>query len=373
MTVRADRLLQAGVAMAAAGALTLCGVASSSADTTFLGGLHHEAKVASTVPANGDVNPYGVAMVPRTAGRLMRGDVLVSNFNDRANLQGTGSTIVEISPDGTRTVFARIDRDGRAARECGGVGLTTALVVLRAGWVVVGSLPTTDGSAATARAGCLFVLDSRGDVARVIRGGTINGPWDMTALDMGDHAALFVTNVLNGTVSANGAVVDRGTVVRVDLSLERSDAPVVRGETVIGSGFAERTDPAALVIGPTGVALATDGTLYVADTLQNRIAAIPNALSRTDSALSGIDVSANGELRGPLGLVITPQQHLVAMNGGNGNAVEITPAGAQVATKTLDTSGSPRGSGALFGAAVAPAGTSLYFVDDATNTLDLLH
>ena len=37
--------------------------------------------------------------------------------------------------------------------------------------------------------------------------------------------------------------------------------------TIIGSGFDERTDPAALVIGPTGLGLAPNGALYVADTL----------------------------------------------------------------------------------------------------------
>ncbi len=62
----------------------------------------------------------------------------------------------------------------------GGVGLTTALGVLRSGWVVVGSLPTSDGTAATAKAGCLIVLDSHGRVRETLRGNGINGPWDMT-------------------------------------------------------------------------------------------------------------------------------------------------------------------------------------------------
>ena len=365
--------VKVGLAVSTVVALGAAGVTSAGAGTTFLGGLHSQRVVASTVPANGDVNPYGVAVVGRSVGRLMRHDVLVSNFNNGGNLQGTGTTIVEIAPNGMRTVFARIPEMSSPGRACGGVGLTTALAVTRGGWVIVGSLPTTNGNAATATAGCLFVLDAQGNVVRVIRGGDINGPWDMTALDSGSEVSLFVTNALNGTVAARGGVVNRGTVVRVDLAVSGSSAPSVMSETVIGSGFAERTDPAALVIGPTGDALGANGTLYVADTLQNRIAAIPNTLHRTSSALSGTDVSANGALNAPLGLVVTPQQDLIAMNGGNGNAVEFTPGGAQVAVKALDTSGSPAGSGALFGAAVAPGGTSLYFVDDATNTLELLH
>src|SRR5580693_3752440 len=54
--------------------------------------------LSSTVPANGDVNPYGLARVPRSSGNLQEGHYLVSNFNASSNLQGTGTTIVDVSP-----------------------------------------------------------------------------------------------------------------------------------------------------------------------------------------------------------------------------------------------------------------------------------
>ena len=111
----------------------------------------------------------------------------------------------------------------------------------------------------------------------------------------------------------------------------------------------------------------------MADTLGNRIAAIPNALFRNRSAGTGQTVSKNGALQGPLGVAIAPGGDILAANSQNGNLVEITPNGRQVAVKMLDTSGSPAGAGALFGLAVAPGGRGVYFVDDATNTLDLLH
>lgn len=325
--------------------------------------------IASTVPANGDVNPYGVVVAPRSIGRLTRGDVLVSNFNNSNNLQGTGTTIVEISPGGHVSVFAKID----AAKVPGGVGLTTALVALRSGWVIVGSLPTTDGTAATATAGELFVLDAWGNVREMISGKDINGPWDMTAFDNGDDVALFVTNVLNGTVAANGHVVNRGTVVRLWLHIPDDGLPRVVSRTVIGSGFSERTDPAALVIGPTGVGLGAHDILYVADSLNNRIAAIPHALTRGSSAHAGNDVTANGAINDPLGLAIAPDGDILTANGNDGNLVETTPHGAQIAVKTLDTTGSPPGAGTLFGLAVAPHGKGVYFVDDGSNTLNLLH
>src|ERR1039458_5984981 len=160
--------------------------------------------IASTVPANGDVNPYGIAIVPVSVGDLTAGNILISNFNNSSNLQGTGTTIVQITPRGTQSLFAQIDAATLPGACPGGIGLTTALAVLPAGWVVVGSLPTTDGTSATAQAGCLLVLNAKGTVVETIADSSINGPWDMTAVQKGDDAFLFVTNVLNGTVADRG-------------------------------------------------------------------------------------------------------------------------------------------------------------------------
>src|SRR5215469_2141112 len=105
---------------------------------------------ATTVPANGDVNPYGIVFVPNgfpTGGPLQPGDVLVSNFNNKANLQGTGSTIVRINAAGQTTTFYQ----GPSS-----LGLTAALGILRSGYVLVGSMPTTDGTSATVQQGSLL-------------------------------------------------------------------------------------------------------------------------------------------------------------------------------------------------------------------------
>jgi predicted lipoprotein with Yx(FWY)xxD motif len=325
----------------------------------------------STVPGNGDINPYGVAVVPRSIGRLVKGDILVSNFNNKANLQGTGTTIVQLSPSGSRHLFATITPASVAGRCPGGVGLTTALVALRSGWVIVGSLPTKDGTPATAKAGCLIVLNANGHVVETFAGGPINGPWDMTALDAGSTARLFVTNVLNGTVKAKGATVRSGTVVRLVLRTTGVSMPLMVSETVIGSRFGERTDPAALVVGPTGLALGANGTLYVADTLNSRITAISSAASRTSSAGIGSILSSAAALDAPLGLILAPNGDILTVNGADGNIVETTRAGVQLATKTLD--GTSGGGGLLFGLALRPGGTGVWFVDDGTNRLALLH
>jgi hypothetical protein len=312
------------------------------------------------VPRNGDVNPYGVAVVKDNIGKLRQGNVLVSNFNNSQNQQGTGTTIVEISPKGRVSLFAKINRANLPGACPGGVGLTTALTILNSGWVVVGSL---------------LVLNSRGRVVETFSGHGINGPWDMTAVNFRGVAELFVTNVLNGTAAADGAVVNRGTVLRLLVTApDHHGLPKLLAVTKIGSGFPERTDPAALVIGPTGVGLGVNGTLYVADTLDNRIAAIAGAVFRRTTAGTGRTVSENGALNSPLGLAIAPGGHVLTVNGGDGNLVETTPAGKQVAVKLLDATPPPTGgAGALFGLAVASHGEGVYFVDDDTNTLNLLH
>jgi DNA-binding beta-propeller fold protein YncE len=102
--------------------------------------------------------------------------------------------------------------------------------------------------------------------------------------------------------------------------------------TTIGSGFPEALNSSALVIGPTGVGLGARQVLYVADTLGNRIAAIPNAVFRGFSAGPGFTITRGHHLNGPLGLVIAPNGNILTVNGGNGKLIEITPFGAQIAT-----------------------------------------
>jgi hypothetical protein len=269
---------------------------------SYIGPLTTLSTLGSTVPANGDLNPYGIVTVPRTTGALRAGDVLVSNFNNNANVQGTGTTIVQVSPGGSVTQFAQVPE------MTGGTGLTTALALTPSGFVIVGSLPTIGNMLTGDSAGALVVLDSSGTVVDTLSGGDINGPWDMTSVSEGPITTLFVTNVLNGTAAAGGATVDRGTVLRLVLRLVPGVPPVVLSENVIASGFGEHADPNALVVGPTGVGLGHNDTLYVGDTAGNRIAAIPNAMSRTTDDGTGLTVTSGGFLNGPLGLTIAPRR-----------------------------------------------------------------
>jgi DNA-binding beta-propeller fold protein YncE len=216
------------------------------------------------------------------------------------------------------------------------------------------------------------VLDSNGRIRETISGRGINGPWDMTTFNYGPVSLLFVTNVLNGTKAANGAVVHQGTVLRLMVRVFRNRPPQLLAVTTIGSGFFEQSRSTAFVIGPTGVGLSRNGTLYVADTGENRITGIPRAVTRFTSAGTGFVLTSGGKLNGPLGLAIAPNGDVLSVNGGNGFVVETTPAGAQVASRLLDPIGTPPGAGALFGLAVVPSGNALYYVDNNMNTLRLL-
>jgi sugar lactone lactonase YvrE len=190
----------------------------------------------------------------------------------------------------------------------------------------------------------------------------------MTALEGDDSVELFVSNVLNGTVAGNGAVVDRGTVLRIDLWVPDQGEPREQSRTVVAGGFPERTDPAALVIGPTGLGLDRAGTLYVADTLANRVAAVPFATVRSSSAGTGRTVLAGAPLNAPLGLAVAPDGDILTVNGGDGNLIDLDRDGKDVQIRTI----TPNGAGALFGIAVTTSPRSVYFVDDGDNTLNQL-
>jgi hypothetical protein len=340
---------------------TLCGTclawaAAGSAvagDLTAL--LPPSSFTVSTVPPNGDVNPYGVAFVPQgfpRFGTITSGDLLVSNFNNAKNLQGTGTTIVKIVQGGSPTVFFP---------GAPGLGLTTALGVLREGFVVVGNVPTTDGSFATIQPGSLLVLNRTGSLVAqwtpAMAG--IDGPWDLTIFDQGDHAKIFVSNVLNGTV------------VRLDVMVNSNGLNLLKS-TRIASGYPFRSDQAALVVGPTGLAYDPQrDVLYVASTVDNAIFAVFGAGSSHHDGGKGVLIYAdNKHLHGPLALALGPNGHLFTANGDAINPdpnqpseiTEFTPQGQFVAQLSVD----PQEGGAFGLAFSQPRNDSVHFaaVDD---------
>jgi hypothetical protein len=342
--------------------------------------IHRHQTLASTVTDNGDLNPYAIVVAPVSAGRIQKDDVLVDNFNNISNLQGTGGTIVDYNPSTKKTTFfAKLPQN---LVQCpGGVGLTAAMTMLKSGWVIVGSTPSTDGTTRTRGEGCLIVLDANGQFVTAWTGPNISGPWGNIALvDNGATATLFVSMAgfsvpgpeIRDPETGFPVTLKKATVLRLDLAIPDGKPPEIKSQTIIADGFGHRADKDAFLIGPTGLALAADGTLYVSDAMENRIVAIPDALKRTDSAGSGMTITKDGLLKRPLALALTANGHLLACNAKNGQVVEIDPAaGTQLFAQWIDTNQaqSPPGNGDLFGIAMTPDGTGFYYVEDDTNFL----
>jgi hypothetical protein len=369
------------IVMALVGMAAMVGPARADATQGLLETIHKHITRTSTITDNGDLNPYAVVVAPVSAGKIQKDDVLVDNFNNLSNLQGTGTTIVDYNPTTHKTfTFAKLPQN--LAQCPGGVGLTTAMTMLKSGWVIVGSTPSTDGTTATKGAGCLIVFDSNGRLANVWTGPNINGPWgNMAVIDRGSTATLFVSMAgfdipapsVHDPATGYSVTINKATVLRIDLSIPGGGAPTITGQTVIASGISARADRDVFMLGPTGLALAPDGTtLYVSDAVANQIIAIPNATTRRDSAGLGRTVTKDGLLKRPLALALTPEGHLLVCNAKIGQLVEVDPAsGKQLYAQWIDTNPaqSPPGNGDLFGIAMTPDGHGFYYVEDDVNTL----
>jgi len=316
----------------------------------------------STVPSNGDVNPYGVAFAPKTliaGGGLQPGDILVSNFNNSQNLQGTGTTILRVDNTGATSTFFTSSR--------GQGGLSAALGILTNGWVLIGNLPTADGTSATVLPGRLAVTDRFGNFLGTLGDPTtVNSPWGMAVYDTGSNgtgvAHIFLSNVLSGVVS------------RIDASYTPGGLQATA--TVLATGFTHRPDAAALELGPSGMAynVATN-TLFVASSSDNAIYEIPTAATTFASVTPTLFFADPTHLHGPLDLAILPNGHFVVANSDGSNAdpnqpselVEYSATGQFLQQMSVNPN-----NGGAFGLAVNNMGWGtirMAFVDDNTNTL----
>jgi DNA-binding beta-propeller fold protein YncE len=308
------------------------------------------------------VNPYGVAFAPKNlpAGPgLQAGDILVSNFNNSQNLQGTGTTIVRVDKGGNVTTFYTSNAPG----------LSAALGVLSDGIVLIGNLPTADGTSATAQAGRLAVLNRAGQFLGTFGSlSTVDGPWGMAIYDTGNGvsgtAHVFLSNVLSGVVSRFDITYTATTINAIDL--------------VLANNFSHRADPAALELGPSGLAYNPQiDTLYVASSADNAIYEIPKAVASSSAVSATLLVQDLVHLHGPLDLAILPNNHLVVANSDGSNLdpnqpselVEYTATGQFVNQMPVDPN-----NGGAFGLAVNNLGWGtirLSAVDDNANILKI--
>ena len=159
-----------------------------------------------TIPANGDLNPYGVVFVPKgfpSGERSRPATCWPPTSTIRATSRGLGVTIIKFTPS-SRAVAPLVSpgQNGKATTffTSTQTGLTTALGILSKGFVLVGNLPSTDGTFKTHGQGSLQVIDRNGNLVRTLTDAKFLGsPRDLTINDEGAHAQVFVSNAVTGT------------------------------------------------------------------------------------------------------------------------------------------------------------------------------
>jgi hypothetical protein len=344
----------------AAVSLAASGVAGAS--TPFLPAEH----TVSTVAANGDVNPYGVAFVPKdfSGGMLKPGDILVSNFNNSMNVQGTGTSIVRVPANGGPvSTFFTVPGTTASA-----MGLTAAEAVLSGGKIIVGYLPVPGGTFATAAPGGLLILDKKGNLLFNIAGGgqvagsklsqNLQGPWGMAVKDNGAKGAVvYISNVLSGTV------------IRSEISF--NGGQFQHSTTVIAAGLDHENDANGFLLGPSGLAYdASRDILYIANSKDNTVSEIKDASTVTQPSPVVVIFNNMQDLHGPLDLALAPNGDLLVANSDGSNVnpaspseiVEFTRNGEFIREFNVDAS-----NGGAFGLAVEPHGdneSALAYVND---------
>ena len=316
----------------------------------------------STVPENGDQNPYGLVFVPPGVpfgGILKSGELLISNFND-TSLQGRGSTIITIDPKSGDT--------GPFFTGTAPIGFTNALQVAHVGLVFAGSVFTTDGMSDTAASGGLLVIDSKGHLVTTLgTSALIDGPWGLAIHDLGSSAQLFASNVFNGTIT------------RLDVTLGPNSITVKHAVT-IAAGYGFGSDPDAVVVGPAGLAYdAAHDTLFVASEKDDEIFALKGAGKTQMNLGTGSLVYQDPDhLHGPLGLIFAPNGNLLVANADPAvsqdqnvpsEIVEFTRSGHFVREFSVDPN-----LGAAFALGIeSRVGVDVFaFVDDFVSTCTIL-
>jgi DNA-binding beta-propeller fold protein YncE len=298
----------------------------------------------STIPSNGDQNPYGLAFVPflfASSSALRPGQILVSNFNDQTT-QGLGTTIISIDPN---SGYTGLFFQGGSA-----IGFTNALTIASVGLVFAGSLPTSDGNP---EPGPLYVFDRNGNIVTQL-GSTalVDGPWGMALNDRGTTAQLFISNIFNSSHGFDG------TITRLEVVLSSGSINVLKA-TTIASGYTSHADTAGVVVGPAGLAYDSNrDMLYVAAEGDDAIYMLNGAGHATGSLGKGQLIYGDQTvLHGPLGLLIAPNGNLITANADpaafqpgsdTGEIIEITRTGRLVRTFSIDPN-----AGSAFAIAIA--------------------
>ena len=328
--------------------------------------------IASTLPASGaaDTNPYGIAIVPKTVGNLVAGDILVPNFNN-ASTPGAGTSIMEVNPTtGATSIFYR-DTTGTSTTGPVQIAINPALDIV---WVgSYGSAKDSSGNYSGALSNVVLITPT-GTVAATFStattsdtpAGSWSGVWGQAVSDVNSKISFYWTTAGNG-VSAGGGV------YRVDPNPNGTpNGQPVRSTYVTlatglpTSGLGSNATNAA---GPQGMVFdSANNTLYVADDSNGDIYAIANANSATGAVTPTVLYTG---LNSPQNITINPTNgDLLVVDGATDNNLsEISTSGTMVGSLGLVPTEAP---GALFGlaATTGPSGNLvIYYTDANTNTI----
>lgn len=318
--------------------------------------LSKQVVIGSTVDSKfHQLNPYGLTVAPASAGDFKKGDLVVCNFNDKANVQGTGFTIVALHPKpGSKPLLVS---SSKTLVGCNALALSTG----------------DDIWAAAFTANDNPVLSPTGVLEINIKGKPFDRPFgQIFAQPKGGSPAFYATDAGDGTV------------VRINLG-----SPFTFD--VIAKGFAINHGKPGSILGPSGLAYDPNGDqLYVVDGTNNtvvafsKVSSIPNGgvtvekggkTFKGPSAHDARLVFAGAPLNGPISSALLFNGNLVVGNTGNPSGknimVELSPTGKMLATRNVDKGAS----GALFGmvaTGTSAANTKLYFNDDNDNNLQVL-
>jgi hypothetical protein len=327
---------------------------------SILAQLNTETTIGSTVdPVTGDQNPYGLDISPIDSGLVHRGDLIVCDFNDSANVQGTGNAIIALAP-----------QPGSSPRPVitnGALLGCTENVQTGDGRIWVTAFVAPD----------VAEVSTAGALLRTLKGSPFTAPFGL---------ALAQDTPSDPTFYEGDATT--GDIIRIQVGRYGITA------TVIATGFAVNNGVPGTELGPGGLQYdAAKDRLYVVDGTNNtlvelrHVSTIPAygvAVNPDGSSFSGPFahrarlVFSGSPLNAPISSALFPNGNIVIGNTGNPNGfnlmVEITPHGKVAYVRNVDTGAS----GAIFGMVSATNGFSsandvkLYFNDDNSNTVIVL-
>lgn len=330
---------------------------SSLSFTSVLATLTREQTIGSTVPSTpGDVNPYGLDVAKVSSGKIQAGDLVVCDFNNPGNVQGTGTEIVALHPVvGSATVFVA---KNHTLQGC------NAIATSPTGAIWAAAFKANDNPIFTANGTLLTALN--------------NGPWNHP------FGETFAPPMTGGNPAFYVSNAGDGSLVRVSVL----PGPTFRF-TIIATGFPVNGGKPGSILSPSGLNYRSAGdVLYVVDGTNNAlyridgVSAVPangiavNGLTFSGPAASHAHVVFSGApLNGPISSAILPGGSIAVGNtldpDGQNLIVEISPTGHVLNVKNVDTGPA----GAIFGmvaTGTSAANARLYFNDDNDNTVKVL-